>query len=48
MVDSPRYMSYVRMDKWDEEATKWFENKVVKRIKPSPKSSAISANFLIV
>lgn len=28
MVDSPRYMSYVRMDKWDEEATKWFENKV--------------------
>jgi hypothetical protein len=27
MVDSPRYMSYVRMDKWDEEATKWFENK---------------------
>ncbi|SMN11660.1 Dissimilatory sulfite reductase, alpha subunit [uncultured Candidatus Thioglobus sp.] len=26
MVDSPRYMSYVRMDKWDEEATKWFEN----------------------
>ena len=27
MIDSPRYMSYVRMDKWDEEATKWFENK---------------------
>jgi len=27
MVESPRYMSYVRMDKWDEEATKWFENK---------------------
>ena len=27
MVSSPRYMSYVRMDKWDEEATKWFENK---------------------
>ena len=27
MVDSPRYMSYVRMEKWDEEATKWFENK---------------------
>ncbi|HIG89270.1 dissimilatory-type sulfite reductase subunit alpha [Candidatus Thioglobus sp.] len=27
MVDSPRYMSYVRMDKWDEEAAKWFENK---------------------
>jgi len=27
MVNSPRYMSYVRMDKWDEEATKWFENK---------------------
>ena len=27
MVDSPRYMSYVRMDKWDEEAVKWFENK---------------------
>ncbi len=27
MVDSPRYMSYVRMDKWDEEAIKWFDNK---------------------
>jgi len=27
MIESPRYMSYVRMDKWDEEATKWFENK---------------------
>ncbi len=27
MVESPRYMSYVRMDKWDEEAIKWFENK---------------------
>ena len=27
MVESPRYMSYVRMDKWDEEAVKWFENK---------------------
>jgi Dissimilatory sulfite reductase (desulfoviridin), alpha and beta subunits len=27
MVSSPRYMSYVRMDKWDEEAVKWFENK---------------------
>jgi sulfite reductase alpha subunit len=27
MVQSPRYMSYVRMDKWDEEATKWFEEK---------------------
>lgn len=27
MVDSPRYMSYVRMDNWDEEAAKWFENK---------------------
>jgi len=27
MVSSPRYMSYVRMDKWDEEAAKWFENK---------------------
>ena len=30
MVNSPRYMSYVRMDKWDEEATKWFENKAEK------------------
>ena len=30
MVQSPRYMSYVRMDKWDEEATKWFENKAEK------------------
>ena len=27
MVNSPRYMSYVRMDTWDEEATKWFDNK---------------------
>jgi len=27
MVNSPRYMSYVRMDKWDEEAVKWFESK---------------------
>ena len=27
MVNSPRQSSYVRMDKWDEEATKWFENK---------------------
>jgi sulfite reductase alpha subunit len=27
MVSSPRYMSYVRMDKWDEEAVKWFDNK---------------------
>ena len=27
MVNSPRYMSYVRMDKWDEEAIKWFESK---------------------
>jgi sulfite reductase alpha subunit len=27
MVDSPRYMSYVRLDKWDEEATKWFDRK---------------------
>jgi len=27
MVSSPRYMSYVRLDKWDEEAVKWFENK---------------------
>ena len=27
MIESPRYMSYVRMDKWDEEATKWFDNK---------------------
>ena len=27
MVNSPRYMSYVRMDGWDEEATKWFERK---------------------
>jgi sulfite reductase alpha subunit len=27
MLESPRYMSYVRMDKWDEEAVKWFENK---------------------
>jgi sulfite reductase alpha subunit len=27
MIESPRYMSYVRMDKWDEEAVKWFENK---------------------
>ncbi len=31
MVDSPRYMSYVRMDKWDEEAAKWFENKAEAR-----------------
>ena len=30
MVNSPRYMSYVRMDRWDEEATKWFENKAEK------------------
>jgi len=30
MIESPRYMSYVRMDKWDEEATKWFENKAEK------------------
>ena len=30
MINSPRYMSYVRMDKWDEEATKWFENKAEK------------------
>jgi sulfite reductase alpha subunit len=27
MVNSPRYMSYVRMDKWDEEAVKWFDSK---------------------
>jgi len=32
MVESPRYMSYVRMDKWDEEAVKWFENKNEKAI----------------
>ena len=31
MVNSPRYMSYVRMDRWDEEATKWFENKAEKQ-----------------
>ena len=30
MVNSPRYMSYVRMDRWDEEAVKWFENKAEK------------------
>ena len=27
MVGEPRNSSYVRMDKWDEEAVKWFENK---------------------
>jgi sulfite reductase alpha subunit len=27
MVNSPRVSSYVRLDKWDEEATKWFETK---------------------
>jgi len=27
MINSPRQSSYVRMDKWDEEAVKWFENK---------------------
>ena len=27
MINSPRYMSYVRMDKWDEEAAKWFADK---------------------
>jgi sulfite reductase alpha subunit len=32
MVESPRYMSYVRMDKWDEEAVKWFENKNEEKI----------------
>ena len=28
MISSPRESSYVRMDNWDEEATKWFERKV--------------------
>jgi sulfite reductase alpha subunit len=27
MVNSTRTISYVRMDQWDEEAVKWFENK---------------------
>lgn len=27
MVNSTRTISYVRLDKWDEEAVKWFENK---------------------
>jgi sulfite reductase alpha subunit len=27
MVSEPRQSSYVRMDTWDEEATKWFERK---------------------
>ena len=27
MVNSTRTSSYVRMDTWDEEAVKWFENK---------------------
>ncbi len=26
MVSSPRHVSYVRMDGWDEEARKWFQN----------------------
>jgi len=30
MVNSPRHISYVRMDKWDEEAVKWFDNKAEK------------------
>ncbi len=28
MIASPRESSYVRMDNWDEEATKWFDRKV--------------------
>ena len=27
MIDHPRESSYVRMDGWDEEAIKWFEDK---------------------
>jgi sulfite reductase alpha subunit len=27
MINSTRTSSYVRMDDWDEEAVKWFENK---------------------
>ena len=27
MITSTRTSSYVRMDDWDEEAVKWFENK---------------------
>jgi sulfite reductase alpha subunit len=27
MIDSPRQSSYVRMDKWDDEAEKWFARK---------------------
>jgi sulfite reductase alpha subunit len=27
MVNQPRMNSYIRMDGWDEEAKKWFENK---------------------
>jgi sulfite reductase alpha subunit len=27
MIDHPRESSYVRMDGWDEEAIKWFEQK---------------------
>jgi sulfite reductase alpha subunit len=27
MVNSTTTSSYVRMDEWDEEAVKWFENK---------------------
>jgi sulfite reductase alpha subunit len=30
MINSPRVISYVRMDKWEDEATKWFDNKAEK------------------
>jgi sulfite reductase alpha subunit len=30
MINTPRAISYVRMDKWEDEATKWFDNKAEK------------------
>jgi sulfite reductase alpha subunit len=32
MISSTRTSSYVRMDDWDEEAVKWFENKAEKSV----------------